>query len=93
VIEKTCSSDEISAQVTRIWSLIPQPRKVESASSVCRARLTAVDATLPSCDLFDGANVLFGRSDKCHVRIADATVSHEHCRVYVQDNEIYLEDL
>lgn len=83
----------LRAQLTRMWSLIAQPRE-RGAGKTCRARLVAVDATLPTCDLYDEAEVLFGRSEQCTVRIADVTVSHEHCRVFVKHNgELWLEDL
>jgi len=83
----------LRAQLTRMWSLIAQPREPGSGR-LWRARLVAVDATLPTCELYDGADVLFGRSDRCIVRVADVTVSHEHCRVFVKDNgEVWLEDL
>ncbi len=89
------SKDNLRAQLTRVWSLLPQPRDgKKGVASVCLARLTAVDATIPSCDLFEGADIMFGRSDKCTVQIADLTVSHEHCRVFVKENkEVWLEDL
>lgn len=93
MLDKKFSPDETRSHITRIWSLIPQPRNADSSGSCCRARLTAVDSTLPSCELYDGASVLFGRSEKCAVRIADVTVSHEHCRVYIEDKKVFLEDL
>jgi hypothetical protein len=90
VLENNVST--LQTQLTRLWSLIPQPHS-SAFGKTCRGRLTAVDATLPSCDLFDGADILFGRSELCSVQIADLTVSHEHCRVFVKNEQIWLEDL
>ncbi len=88
------SSDELQSRITRLWSLIPQPgTDAVLAAGPCVATLTAVDATLPTCELFEGSDVVIGREAGCAIQVSDVTVSHRQCRVFVRDGKAWLDDL
>ena len=90
-----CSDESISllAQTARIWQMIPSSLRQPTITPRVVARLVAVDATLPNCELADGADVSFGRAESCSVQIADLTVSHEQCRIFCAEQKVWIDDL
>ena len=88
----SASVEALRSSIVRLWSVIPQPSS--SNDSRVLARLMALDGTDPTVELLAGADVLFGRSEKCHVQVADVTVSHMQCRIWCgEDERFWLDDL
>ena len=80
----------LKAQIFRAWSVIPQKTDVRSK---VLARMISADASNVTLELFEGAEVVFGRSDDCNVQINDVTVSHKQCRVFYSNGSFWLDDL
>ncbi len=84
----------LRARLVRLWAQLPQPGSdAVLAAHAAVARLQAVDPTLPSCELFEEADVLFGRGAQCAVQLQDVTVSHAQCRVFCRAGRVWLDDL
>jgi dephospho-CoA kinase len=81
---------QLKAQIFRAWSVIPQKSAVRTK---VLAKMFSVDASNVTLELFEGADVVFGRSEDCNIQLNDVTVSHKQCRVFYANDAFWLDDL
>jgi len=55
-------------------------------------KLCPLDSTLESYYVSGDQELMFGRNLSCNCRFNDRHISSKHCRVYVKENEVFVED-
>jgi hypothetical protein len=89
------NTDELRAQLLRAWALVPCLGGLVGINGIKQSkhvigRLIALDASMPHCELSDGARMTFGRDEQCTVVVSDVTVSHLQCRIKCKNGSVFL---